>query len=82
MGPESIILLMISAWFLVAAAMLWGMLRIARRHAAHSSHPESRPVERAPLARNGGKRRPAQRPKLPRPVLSPAYRAAHHFSHR
>lgn len=79
MGPESIILLMISAWFLVAAAMLWGMLRIARRHATYS---QPRPVERATAPRNAGKRRPAQRPKLPRPVLSPAYRAAHHFAHR
>lgn len=26
------ILLMIGGWFLVAAAMLWGVLRIARRH--------------------------------------------------
>jgi len=26
------IILMIGAWLLVAAAMLWGVLRIARRH--------------------------------------------------
>lgn len=26
------ILLMILAWFVVAAAMLWGVLRVARRH--------------------------------------------------
>lgn len=32
MNAESVILLMISGWLLVAAAMLWGMLRLARRH--------------------------------------------------
>ncbi|MBD9484109.1 hypothetical protein IB229_14085 [Pseudomonas sp. PDM14] len=32
MSPESVILLMISGWLLVAASMLWGMLRLARRH--------------------------------------------------
>lgn len=77
MGPESVILLMISAWFLVAAAMLWGMLRIARRHA-----PYSQPRALAPAAAPLPARRKAPRPKLPRPILTPAYRAAHHFAHR
>ncbi|MBD9425466.1 hypothetical protein IB232_09065 [Pseudomonas sp. PDM15] len=77
MGPASIILLMISAWFLVAAAMLWGMLRIARRHSAYS-----RPRAVMPPPAAIPTRRKAPRPKLPRPVLSPAYRAAHHFAHR
>jgi len=77
MGPASIILLMISAWFLVAAAMLWGMLRIARRHAVHSQPRATMPPP-APLP----VRRKTPRPKLPRPVLTPAYRAAHHFAHR
>ncbi|MBD9416157.1 hypothetical protein IB234_16475 [Pseudomonas sp. PDM16] len=77
MGPESIILLMISAWFMVAAAMLWGMLRIVRRHAADVG---PRALDNAQVVHHV-KRRP-QRPKLPRPAFSPAYRAAHHFAHR
>lgn len=77
MGPASIILLMISAWFLVAAAMLWGMLRIARRHAAYSQ-PRAILPHPVPLPA----RRKTPRPKLPRPVLTPAYRAAHHLAHR
>ncbi|MDQ7984641.1 hypothetical protein QYS36_06785 [Pseudomonas sp. G34] len=32
MSPESYILLMISGWLLVSAAMLWGMLRLLKRH--------------------------------------------------
>ena len=32
MSPESIVLLLVGTWLLVAAAMLWGVLRIARRH--------------------------------------------------
>jgi hypothetical protein len=77
MGPESVILLMISAWFLVAAAMLWGILRIARRHAVYHQPHAAMPTP-APLPG----RRKTPRPKLPRPVLTPAYRAAHHFAHR
>lgn len=34
MSPESYVLLLISCWLLLAAALLWGMLRIARRHYA------------------------------------------------
>lgn len=41
MPPESIVLLLIGTWLLVAAAMLWGMLRIARRH--HRPAPTQRP---------------------------------------
>jgi hypothetical protein len=78
MGPASIILLMISAWFLVAAAMLWGMLRIVRRH-AHYHQP--RPHESVQPAIVRARRKP-QRPKQPRPVLTPAYRAAQHLAHR
>lgn len=77
MGPESVILLLISAWFLVAAAMLWGLLRIARRHASYN---QPRPM--APAAPALPARRKAPRPKLPRPIQTPAYRAAHHFAHR
>jgi hypothetical protein len=79
MGPESVILLAISAWFLVAAAMLWGMLRIARRHVPYS---QPRAKVSAPVPAPLPARRKAPRPKLPRPILTPAYRAAHHFAHR
>ncbi|WP_263262055.1 hypothetical protein [Pseudomonas sp. RIT-PI-S] len=39
------ILMMITAWLLVAAAMLWGVLRIARRH-----HSTAAPKSRAKAA--------------------------------
>lgn len=32
MSPESYVLLLISCWLLLASALLWGMLRIGRRH--------------------------------------------------
>lgn len=35
------IFMMIAAWLSVAAAMLWGVLRIARRH--HLHHQDPRP---------------------------------------
>lgn len=71
MSPESVILLAVSAWLLVAAAMLWGMLRVARRHTQLQTPRQT--VAAAP-----SKRKPV-RPKRQRPVMSPAYRAAHHF---
>lgn len=75
MAPESVILLAVSAWFLVAAAMLWGMLRIVRRHARDAS-PVQPPRTATPVPRK------AQRHRPPRPALTPAYRAAQHFAHR
>jgi hypothetical protein len=39
------IVMLISGWLAVAAAMLWGVLRITRRHHHH-------PVQPAPLAKN------------------------------
>ncbi|TBV01516.1 hypothetical protein [Phytopseudomonas dryadis] len=32
MNPESYILLMISGWLLLSAALLWAMLRLVHRH--------------------------------------------------
>jgi len=32
MSPESYILLMISGWLMLSAAMLWGMLRLVNRY--------------------------------------------------
>jgi hypothetical protein len=41
------ILMMIVAWLLVAVAMLWGVLRIARRHyVAPAPRKQERPVAR------------------------------------
>ncbi|WP_043307256.1 hypothetical protein [Pseudomonas sp. ML96] len=79
MEAESVILLAISSWFLVAAAMLWGMLRVVRRHAldAHAYQEPNRPREVPVTAR-----RKPRRPKPQRPILSPAWRAAQHFAHR
>jgi hypothetical protein len=38
MSPTVTILMLIGAWLAVAGAMLWGVLRISRRH-----HPMPRP---------------------------------------
>ena len=32
MGPEITIAMLIAAWLAVASAMLWGVMRISRRH--------------------------------------------------
>ncbi|MFJ4048426.1 hypothetical protein [Pseudomonas hunanensis] len=46
------ILMLVGMWLSVAAAMLWGVLRIVRRHAHHhhlppQAPPRSQPVRRA-----------------------------------
>ncbi|GFM81195.1 hypothetical protein PSCICN_18870 [Pseudomonas cichorii] len=51
MSLEMTIVMLIMAWLMVAGAMLWGVLRISRRH-----HP--RPVRPAPVVRLE-KRQPA-----------------------
>ncbi|WP_277963829.1 hypothetical protein [Pseudomonas sp. RIT-To-2] len=50
------IVMMIGAWLLVAAAMLWGVMRIARRH----HHPVPPAVQPKPL--NKPDNRPASSP--------------------
>ncbi|MFC6694051.1 hypothetical protein [Pseudomonas lini] len=40
------IVMLISGWLAVATAMLWGVLRITRRHHRH-------PVQSAPVAKTG-----------------------------
>ena len=45
MSLAMIILMLVTGWLAVAAAMLWGVLRIARRH--------HHPVQPAPLAKPG-----------------------------
>ena len=50
MGLATAITLLIFSWLAVATAMLWGVLRIARRH--HHPHTEPRPTPlRKPPAR-------------------------------
>jgi hypothetical protein len=39
MSLAMIIVMLISGWLAVAAAMLWGVLRIARRHHHHPVQP-------------------------------------------
>jgi hypothetical protein len=41
------ILMIIGAWLAVAAAMLWGVLRIARRHPHHRPAKPSEPARDA-----------------------------------
>ncbi|MEE1923434.1 hypothetical protein V0R50_14330 [Pseudomonas sp. 148P] len=52
------IFMLIAAWLSVAAAMLWGVLRIARRHHLHHQdpHPQAKPL--GPVHRRAP-RRPA-----------------------
>jgi len=47
---------MISAWLAIACAMLWGVLRIARRHQHHQPHV--RPASNA-LGKSGRRPIPA-----------------------
>ncbi|MET1079798.1 MAG: hypothetical protein ABWY06_17440 [Pseudomonas sp.] len=53
MTPAALILLMIAGWLCVAASMLWGMLRIARRHhpvvPLRPTAPVEGPARRGPL---------------------------------
>lgn len=44
MSPESYILLMVSGWLLVSAAMLWGMLRLLKRHQLEAQLAEEFPA--------------------------------------
>ena len=44
MSPESYILLMISGWLLVSAAMLWGMLRLLNRYQLEAQLAEEFPA--------------------------------------
>ena len=52
MPPESIILMLIGTWLLVAAATLWGMLRIARRHHERQHAQPVKPAVRPAAARH------------------------------
>ena len=43
MSPALTIFLLFSGWLAVAAAMLWGVMRISRRH-----HPQPVPAQKKP----------------------------------
>ncbi|WP_167337975.1 hypothetical protein [Pseudomonas weihenstephanensis] len=43
MSPALTIFLLFSGWLAVAAAMLWGVMRISRRH-----HPQTVPAQKKP----------------------------------
>ncbi|MNI59438.1 hypothetical protein D3C73_1146010 [compost metagenome] len=47
------ILMLVGMWLSVAAAMLWGVLRIVRRHAQHHHHhlPPQVPAKQQPVNR-------------------------------
>ena len=45
------ILMLVGMWLSVAAAMLWGVLRIVRRHAHHHHLPTPAPAKPQPVRR-------------------------------
>ncbi|HGA2318164.1 TPA: hypothetical protein ACIRVE_002731 [Pseudomonas putida] len=45
------ILMLVGMWLSVAAAMLWGVLRIVRRHSPHHHLPPAGPTKAQPLRR-------------------------------
>ena len=44
MSPALTLFLLFSGWLAVAAAMLWGVMRISRRH----HHPQTLPAQKKP----------------------------------
>lgn len=64
MNPESLILLMITGWLCVAASMLWGMLRVSRRHAGHSLDTPAPTAAQAAPRVTGPRPAPAHRQAL------------------
>lgn len=60
MEPALILLMMILGWLSVALAMLWGMMRIARRHHL----PQARPAIKQCLPHPSSSRHPALMARL------------------
>jgi len=58
MSLTMVIFMLIAAWLSVAAAMLWGVLRIARRHHLHHQAPHA-PVKPAAAMHHRAPRRHA-----------------------
>ena len=53
MSPTLTIILLITGWLAVAAAMLWGLMRISRHHHPHPQpEPKQKPAHPAPAAAN------------------------------
>lgn len=53
MSPTLTIILLITGWLAVAAAMLWGLMRISRHHHPHPQpEPKLKPAQPAPTAAN------------------------------
>jgi len=50
------IFMLIAAWLSVAAAMLWGVLRIARRHHLHHQAPHPQPKAASPVHHRSNRR--------------------------
>mgnify|MGYP003602396793 CR=1 FL=1 len=48
MSPALTIFLLFAGWFTVAAAMLWGVMRISRRH--HPVQPKLQAAPEKPIA--------------------------------
>ncbi|MFF7709419.1 hypothetical protein [Pseudomonas sp. NPDC007930] len=62
MSLTMIITLMVGAWLLAAACLLWGMLRIARRHRPAAA-PSPRSMAPAPV----------KKPRRPAPAVANAH---------
>ncbi|MGE8114561.1 MULTISPECIES: hypothetical protein [Pseudomonas] len=45
------ILMLVGMWLSVAAAMLWGVMRIVRRHSPHHHLPPQAPAKAQPVRR-------------------------------
>ena len=50
MSPALTIFLLFTGWLTVAAAMLWGVMRISRRH-HHPAQPKLEAASEKPIAR-------------------------------
>ncbi|WP_263139827.1 hypothetical protein [Pseudomonas sp. RIT-PI-AD] len=84
MDAESYILLMLAGWLLISAAMLWGMLRMARSHAQRASlarhsdsvaeQPAEQPVEAVPATLDATERKA--------PIKTPAQKSRKGFKER
>lgn len=56
MSLSMAIFMLIAAWLSVATAMLWGVLRIARRHHLHHHDPQTQVRTPAPAHRRTARR--------------------------
>ncbi|WP_278940872.1 hypothetical protein [Pseudomonas helleri] len=52
MSPTLTIILLITGWLAVAAAMLWGLMRISRHHPQPQPEPKQKPAQPAATTAN------------------------------